>query len=459
MSHRYAVLLLALACSGGHKPVPTPKPAADADPDGPHRDAVAAQLRPYLDGEVMTGVVVGLIELGKIEIYGFGVGPGGKPPNGRTLFDLGSMTKVYTGLLLADAVQRREVDLEAPIADLMPPGVTVPTRDGVAITAKHLALHSSGLPLFPPSLVQRKTPPDPFAGYGDDAFYQDVIATQLVTPPGKTIELSHFGTGLLAVAVGRKIGTGYAKALGDRVLAPLALRDTVLALPAGAAARRAIGTDDELKPISRWTWGALAGAGGLISDVRDLLLLVDAELDAAAGSKGTLRAAMRLSQEPQLDAAGDNEALGWNIDGAGRLWHDGSTGGFRGFIGFDPKTKRGVVVLASTQSALVDTLGRTLFDILDGTAKPPAAAPTAATLATYAGTYDFSGTDLLITANGKRLYLEGPGEPRHRMAPIGDRTFWIEGLKSAAKFEVEASTVKALVFKVGAKQIVAARKP
>jgi serine-type D-Ala-D-Ala carboxypeptidase/endopeptidase len=451
------VVLAGLACSGTRKPAPPPKPA-DADPEGPHREAVAAQIKPYLDGEVLGSVVIGLYELGKLEIYGFGTGPGGKPPTGRTLFDLGSMTKIYTGLLLADAVQRREVELDAPIADLMPPGVTIPTAEGVAITAKHLALHSSGLPQYPPSLLARKQPPDPFANYTDDALYQDLIATRLDQAPGKTIGSSTFGTGLLGFALGRKIGGGYAKALSDRILAPLELRDTVFTMPPGAATRRAIGTDDELKPVPRWTWGALVGAGGLISNVRDQLRFIDLELDAAAGSKATLRGAMRLSQEPQLDSPGDNESFGWNIDGTGRLWHDGATGGFRSYIGFDPKTKRGVVVLASTQSTLVDVVGRSMFDVLDGTTKVPAPAPTAATLTTYAGTYDFSGTDLVIVADGKRLYLEGPGEPRHRMAPIGDRTFWIEALQSAAKFELDGTTVKALVFKIGGKQVLAPRK-
>jgi CubicO group peptidase (beta-lactamase class C family) len=434
-----------------------PAQSADVDPDGPSREAVALHVKPFLDGEIVTGLVVGLYDAGRTEIYGFGTGPGGKPPTGRTLFDLGSMTKIYTGLLLAEAIQRREVDLDAPIAELLPPGVTVPTQNGTAITAKHLALHSSGLPRFPPSLTSRKPPPDPFAGYGEDALVQDLIATQLDAAPGTTIGFSHFGTGVLAFALGRKIGGGFAAAIDARVLAPLELRDTFFTPPAGSAARRTIGTDEDLKPVSRWTWGALVGAGGLVSTVRDQLRLIEVELDAAAGSKGLLRPAMRLTQEAQLDTPGENEGLGWKIDPAGRLWHDGMTGGYRAFISFDPKTKRGVVVLASTQSLLVDILGRTMFDVLDKTAKPPAPAPTAKQLAAYAGKYNFTGTELVIVAAGKRLYLEGPGEPRHRMVPFGERTFWIEALQSAAKFELEGDKVKSVVFKVGGNQISAPR--
>lgn len=452
-----SIVTAVTACSSTPKKPPPPRVHPDIDPDGPHRNDVAQQVRPLIDGEVVSGLVVGLVDGGKAEIYGFGKGPGGKPPSGRTLFDLGSATKIYTGLLLAEMVQRREIDLDAPIADVLPPGVTVPTRDRMAITAKHLALHSSGLPPLPPSLIARRPPPDPFAGYTEDAFYQDLIATQLAIAPGSTIQLSLYGTGLLGFALGRKAGGGYTDAIRTRVLDPLALTDTTVALPAGGAQYRAIGTDEDLKPRSRWTWGALVGAGGLISSVRDQVKLIEAELDAVAGSRAPLRSAMRLTQEAQLDAPGDNEGIGWMIDSAGRLWHDGTTGGFRTFIIIDPKNRRGVVVMASTESSLVDSLGRNLLEVLNGSGKPPAALPTADQLAACVGKYDFTGTVLTIALRDKRIYLEGPGEPAHRIVPSGEQTYWIEGLQAGAQFERTGDKVTSVVFQIGAKLIRAPR--
>ncbi|MEJ7599822.1 MAG: serine hydrolase domain-containing protein [Kofleriaceae bacterium] len=155
-----------LGCSGSQKPKPSTDDADD--PDGPHRVAVEAQLAPYLSHEVFSGVVIGLYDGGKREIYGFGAGPGGKQPTGQTLFEIGSVTKVYTNILLADAVQRREVTLDTPVADLLPTGVTVPTQDRVPITLKHLALHSSGLPRLPPSIDANEAA-DPYAAFGEDA--------------------------------------------------------------------------------------------------------------------------------------------------------------------------------------------------------------------------------------------------------------------------------------------------
>src|SRR4029078_5548203 len=138
---------------------------------------VVAQIQPLLDAELVNGIVVGIYE-GRPEIYGFGKGPGGKPPDGGTLVALGAVTKVYTGLFLADSVQRKEVDLDGPVAELLPPGVTAPTRDNSAITVRELAVHSAGLPAQPPSLV---TGPDPYARYGENELYHDLVRTQLVT--------------------------------------------------------------------------------------------------------------------------------------------------------------------------------------------------------------------------------------------------------------------------------------
>ncbi len=456
---RCAALLATLAssCGGGGRPPAPPRPI-EVDPEGSHRDAVAAAVKPYLDAELISGLVVGLYDAGRREVYGFGKGPGGAVPDGSSLFELGTLTRVYTGLLLADAIQRREIDLDAPVAEYLPPGVTVPIRDGAAITVRHLALHGSGLPPVPPG-VAAAPPGDPFAGYDEEALYRDLARTQLVFAPGAAIQVSTYGTGLLGFALGRKLGTGYARALEARILGPLELRDTGFAVPAAAATRRMVGTDGDLAPVPHWTWDALAGAGGLVSSARDQLKLIEAELDAAAGGKNLpLRNQMRLSQELLLEPGGpENAGLGWVIDGEGRYWHGGGSGGFRAFIGFDPKAKRGVVALASTASPLVDRLGRALFALFAETPPKPWTAPTPAQLASYAGRYDFGGTKLAVVAAGRRLYLEAPDEPRVRLLPVSDHEFWIESLGAVAIFQQDGGKVTRIVFGVGARQVAAPR--
>jgi len=450
-----ATALMLVAC--GHSATPPNTAHVDErDPEGPHKAAVEQQVQPYLTEEVVGAIVIGLSDAGRREIYGFGT----PRPDGHARFEIGSITKAYTGLLLADAVQRREVELDTPVAELLPPGVTAPTRDKVAITLRHLALHSSGLPRVPPSL--RAASPDPYGKYDEDALYRDLLGTELEARPGTVIAYSNYGYGLLGFVLGKKIGTGYAKALETRVLKPLELTETSLELAGAPLPPKLVrGTTDDLQPAAPWTWQALAGAGALVSSARDQLRLVELELDAAGGGKGQLRAPMALTQESQLVAGqGQNEGLGWQIDGAGRYWHNGGTGGYRSFLAFDPKTKRGIVILAATATSVIDGLGKTLFDILDGTARPPAKRPTAEQLASYAGSYDLSGTKLAVTVAGKRVYLEGPGEPKHRLAPVGERQFWIEALQSLAVFQADANgKIAAVVFAVGANQLVAPRVP
>jgi serine-type D-Ala-D-Ala carboxypeptidase/endopeptidase len=452
--HRWLIVFAVTACS---RPAPVAPPVIAVE-SGRYRDEVEAQVKPMLEAELVSGLVVGLYNAGRTEVYGFGRGPGSAAPDGNTLFELGPVTQVYTNLLLADAVQRREVELDTPVSELLPAGVTVPVRDKVAITLKHLSLHASGLPRVPPGVVAAGNAQDPYGKYGEDVLYNDLIGTELETTPGTQIAYSTFGAGLLGFALGRKLGGGYSKALADRVLRPLELKDTFIAVPAAARARRAAGTTDDLAPAPAWTFDALAGAGAVVSTVNDQLRLLDAELDAAEGSTQALRRAMKLTQEGQLDGVGENQGLGWMIDSAGRYWHNGSTGGFRAYIGFDPKNKRGIVVLAATATSVVDRLVDALYKILEGAPPPPLQLAGAAELPPFAGTYALGNVKLKVVVAGKRMYLEGPGEPRHRMAPLSDHQFWIEGLQSLASFEKSGDKVARVVFAVAGRTMTAARE-
>jgi CubicO group peptidase (beta-lactamase class C family) len=430
-----------------------------ADPVGPHRAAVVAQVQPLVDGQVLSGVVVGLYDTGRLEIYGFGRGPGGAPPNGHTLFEIGSLTKVYTSLLFADAVQRREVSIDTPLSELLPPGVTAPTRDGAVITLKHLALHSSGLPRLPPTIAARGAGADPYAGYGEDALYGDLLRTQLESAPGTEVSDSSFGVGLLGFAIGRKLGPGYARALLARVLDPLGLHDTYLIVPATEQARRASGTDLDLAPIPPWKFDALAGAGALVSSAHDQLALIDAELDAASGSKRPLRGAMRFTQEPELENTESNEGLGWQIDGSGRYWQNGGTGGFHSFLCLDPKTRRGLVVLSATSVSVVDHVGDVLWKVLDGGAvPPPPILPTAEQLAVVAGHYELGNVRVAVEVAGNRAYLIGADRSKNRLVPFSDHEFWIQALQSIAVFERgEGGKIARMLFVVGGKQLAATK--
>ena len=299
---------------------------------------------------------------------------------------------------------------------------------------------------------------NPLAGYDEDRLYADLVQTQLISAPGERIAISEYGSGLLGTVLGAKIGDGYAGAVTTRITQPLGMTDTFFTVPPAAAARRVPGSDQELKPVTPWSWGTLAGAGGLLSSARDQLRLIDAELDAAAGSKQPLRPAMKLTQESQLEGDLPNIGLGWQIDKEGRYWHNGTTNGFHAFVSFDVKDRRGVVVLASSATPIVDQVSFRLYKILANEKVPVPGAPTAQDLTAYVGSYDFGGTRIEVQADGKRLYVLGPGEPRIRMLPISQNEFWIQSLNAVVVFERgKDGTVARAVFVVGDKQMNAPR--
>ncbi len=459
MRHVLAIAALVACGSGSTAPVTPVKPGADRDPTGPNRAAIAAQIQPLIDAELATSIVVGINDAGRFEIYGFGTGPDGKPPTGRTLYELGAITKVYTALLFAEAVQRREVEPGTPASELLPPGVTMPVRDGQSVTLIHLVNHSSGLPPLPPSLGRTAKPEDPLAGYDENRLYADLVQTQLAFSPGERLLVSEYGSGVLGTLLARKIGTPYEEAITTRITKPLGLDDTFITVPPAAQPRRAQGTNQDLAAVKPWSWGPLAPAGALISSARDQLTFLEAQMDAAAGGKTQPRPAMRFTQEPQLKGNGANIGLAWQIDADGRYWHNGTTNGFHSFIGFDIKQRLGIVILASSSTPSIDQVALRLYKILaDQPVKPPSM-PTPEQLQRYAGTYDFSGQELKILVEGRRLYVEGPGEPRIRMVPVSDREFWIQSLQAIVTFEEDGGKIARAVFSVGDQRMAAPRKP
>ena len=454
---RLAWVCLIAACGGSPRTtVPAVKPVVDS---GTHAATVTALVQPMVDAEISGSIVVGIYDAGKSEVYGFGKGPDGKQPTGTTLFELGAVTQIYTSLLFADAVQRREVAFDTNLSELVPPGVTVPTFEtSQHVTLGMLALHTSGLPQQPPSLMRRGASADPYGAYSEDALYADLIGSNFANPPGTVVNTSTFGAGLLGFVLGRKLGGGVVNVVSLRVLRPLGLESTFFTVPEGAKSRRQVGTNLDLKPVPNWTWNALAGAGGLVSSARDQLALIDAELDAASGSKQALRAAMRLSQEEQLPVtSGPNEGIGWDIDPEGRYWHSGATGGFRSFVGFDPKTRRGVVILSASAVSLVDHLALDLYKVMANEDTKPFKPPVIESLQPYVGTYQLGEFKLDVTIVDNHIYITGKGEKPLRLIPLSDHELWFEGQQAVVVFEKDGDKVARAVFVVGAQRLAAPR--
>lgn len=295
----------------------------------------------------------------------------GELPDGdSSVFEIGSVTKVVTSLLLADLVRTGEVRYDDPVAAHLP---AAPPVVGRPITLVDLASHHSGLPRLPAGLLvpaMTRDRADPYARLDDERMLRAIRETRPKRAPGERFVYSNYGAGLLGYALARTAGTSYGALVADRVTGPLDLADTGLATP--SEDRLVAGSSRWGRPAGRWDLGALAGAGGLVSTAVDLLALL-----ALWGpdATGPLAEAAAETAVPRHRANAFMEVcLAWLRIAGGQgparfrfprdvLWHNGGTGGYRSFAAVLPETGDAVVVL-SARARSVDGLGISLVKAL-----------------------------------------------------------------------------------------------
>ena len=421
-------------------PTPTSLLPSDAEISAILQTRVATERR-------AVGVVVGVIDANGRRVIAAGARDVGdpRPLTGDTEFEIGSVTKVFTSLLLADMVRRGQVALDDPAAKYLPPGATLPVRNGRAITLIDLATHTSGLPRMPTNFTPANSR-DPYADYDDAKLYAFLSGYVLPRDIGATYEYSNLGAGLLGQLLARRAGTSYAALVQARITKPLGLKDTAIALSPQQTARLAVGHDAGLTPVGYWTLDSLAGAGALHATTNDLLTLVAAEL----GYVDTpLKGAMADQLLPRRPAGGQLQvALGWHVSPgpeggpAGEIvWHNGATGGFHSFVGFDKARGVGVVVLVNTASevggddiAMHLLAGAPLSKPKPVRQQVPVAAPI---LERYVGQYQLApGAVITVTRQDARLFAQLTGQPAAEIFPESPTDFFWKVVDAQAHFEV-----------------------
>jgi CubicO group peptidase (beta-lactamase class C family) len=320
------------------------------------------------------GLVVGCLAGGEQRVVGYGRlrTDAQDPPDGGTIFEIGSITKVFTGLLLADLAEQGLVGLDEPLASYLPASARVPTFGDQQLTLGDLASHAGGLPRDPKGMLRRWLGDrrNPYAGLSVEELYDSLARTKLRRRPGERVKYSNLGAGLLGDALARAAGQSYEALVRERICLPLGMRDTVITLTGEQTARLATGHTRRGRPTPPFQLPALVGAGALRSTATDMLCLLRANLDPA---HTPLAAQIERTQLPRLRSAKRVEVgLGWLIarppGTAGPvLWHNGGTSGFRSFVGVARESGSAVVVLSNTARS-VDRLGLRLLKALPSAA-------------------------------------------------------------------------------------------
>ena len=402
---------------------PAAAPAQHFPPD----DDVRTMLRYLVEDGETKGIVVGMLEADgstRIVSYGSG-GPNARPLGPQSVFEIGSITKAFTGILLADMVERGEVSLSDPVSRYLPEGVRVPSRNGREITLLDLATHRSSLPRMPGNLPQ--DPPTPYPPYTMEDLYAFLAQHELRRDIGSEFEYSNMAVALLGEALARRAGGTWDQVVRERVLEPLGMHMTSTVVAGEMAEWNTQGHDEEGRVAPYRGWPGLPGMGALRSNAEDLLRFLAANTGPPASR---LERVMRDAHQVRA-STGENGGIGlnWLVRKAGDrtvILHGGATAGYETQIAFDPERGVGVVLLTNT-AEFDDDLGLDL--LLRGAG--PARAEVAVSpdlLRRYAGAYEVApGRSLFVRLEDEgHLTVQMPRNVRFRMYPESDSTFFLK---------------------------------
>jgi D-alanyl-D-alanine-carboxypeptidase/D-alanyl-D-alanine-endopeptidase len=406
--------------------------------------AVRAILAERIAAKRGTGFVVAVLEPGKSpRMFTAGTsGVDGLPLDANTVFEIGSITKVFTSTLLSDMVERGEVRLDDPISKYLPKHVRVPASKGREITLADLATQSSGLPRLPTNLRPASIA-NPYASYTVENLYEFLSSYTLTRDIGSQYEYSNLGVGLLAHVLSLRAGKSYETLLKERVLLPLGMTETGIRLTPPMESRMAQGFNAEGTRMSRWDFLVIEGAGALRSTAGDMVKFLAASLDSTSMPLGSVMARTRRSWRP-ADRPGNSIGLGWHIVdvfGSSLTWHNGGTGGYRAFIGLDAARSRGLVILTNS-TVSPDDIGFHLLEAkvpLDLPAAPPQPrteiALTETQLEPLVGVYELAPAfRLAITREGAALFGQATGQGKVRLHAEAPLKFFLKEVNAQVTF-------------------------
>ncbi|MCU0369216.1 MAG: serine hydrolase [Cyclobacteriaceae bacterium] len=385
------------------------------------------------------GIVVGIYENGKTQYYAYGVANVNtkEPVTSKTLFEIGSITKTFTTSMAAILSLEQKLNFADPAQKYLPAKMVLPERNGKAITLEHLATAHSGLPRMPLNF-QPKDPSNPYIDYSEEELTYFISNYELTRDPGSEYEYSNLGMGLLGYIVTRVNEKTYSNSLEQLITKPLKMNQTYIN---GQRTEKSIasGYADNL-PMKAWTWddqSVITGAGGIVSNAEDMMKYMIAQINSNPLSKP-----FALTHQPRADAGKMKIGYGWHIRDENIVWHNGGTGGFRSFAGFD-KTKNKAIVILTNSTTGADDLGFHLLNdqyALKELKKPVKVDETL--LKEYAGVYEIAPTfSITVTYENEGLSIQATGQPKINIYAESETKFYLKVVDAQIEFKRNDSLI------------------
>lgn len=327
---------------------------------------VDSLLRPFILQPNTVGVSIAVLIGDKKYYYNYGeVEKGsGIVPKQSTIYEIGSISKTFTAILLADAVSKGKVKLDDPVNKYLPDSVPAITYNGTPVTILSMINHSSGIPRMPGNFDIDAAFNDPYRNYDNKKLYSFYKSFKPTRKAGDEYEYSNLAVGTIGMILENVNGTNYENLLFKTICGPLGMHDTREYLRAQDSARFAKGYDNG-QYAAPWNFKAFMGAGGIRSTAEDMLLYAQAQLGTATSP---LNNDIQITHKPTFTKGATTVAMGWHIIKPGDdelLFHNGGTGGYRSYLAVNPKKKFAVVMLSNTTIS-VDELGNSLMKWLEG---------------------------------------------------------------------------------------------
>ncbi len=341
-------------------------------------EAYAEAIQSLLDDKFAAsnaGMVIALLDEQGSRVFSAGRLDNGSDQevDGDTVFELGSVTKVFTALLLQDAVRRGEMKLDDPVSQYLPERVTVPALGGKEITLLNLAVQDSGLPWHPDNLSDKpikylalKELKEGSEAYTVEKMYAFLSGYKLKQVPGASFQYSNVGMALLGHAIERNTGADYESLVVDRICRPLKMENTRITLPPALKARLARGHLDDGTSSEHFNLQVQAPAGSLLSTANDLLKFLSANLGFSQSPLTPLLEEMQVNRHTGSPMFGKT-AMPWvdsgvyNPPGAELLGHAGGGYGTVAFVALDRQKRRGVIVLTNQMKVHPGGIGWTIL--------------------------------------------------------------------------------------------------